>query len=166
MGIIFDKPLIGVAMCHLHPLNLALGETEAIRCHGGRIYERSVATEVKYGAPNRVKTVRGKASATFVIFAGKAYLPSQLEPRLKSMACGSQIVASEPLSRDRVLALLPNNYCVEDCNYLLDYLRPTANNQLLYGGGVVYGARKPQDIEALIRPKLLRTLPAAARHSV
>lgn len=146
---------------HLHPLNLALGEAEAIRRHGGRLYERSAATEVRYGTPNLVKTAQGEVSATFVIFAGNAYLPSPLEPRLKgkSMACGSQIVASEPLSRDQALALLPNNHCVEDCNYLLDYFRLTADNRLLYGGGVVYGAREPENIEALIRPKLLRTFP-------
>lgn len=146
---------------HLHPLNLALGEAEAIRRHGGRIYEQSAAMEVKYGAPHRVKTAKGEVSATFVIFAGNAYLPSQLEPRLtrKSMPCGSQIVTTEPLTRDQALGLLPNNYCVEDCNYLLDYFRLTADNRLLYGGGVVYGAREPDDIEALIRPKLLRTFP-------
>ncbi|WP_343551242.1 FAD-binding oxidoreductase [Pantoea sp.] len=146
---------------HLHPLNLALGEAEAIRRHGGRIYEQSSALEVKYGAPHRVKTAKGEVTATFVIFAGNAYLPSQLEPRLsrKSMPCGSQIVTTEPLTRDQALGLLPNNHCVEDCNYLLDYFRLTADNRLLYGGGVVYGAREPDDIEALIRPKLLRTFP-------
>ncbi|WP_193718005.1 NAD(P)/FAD-dependent oxidoreductase [Pantoea dispersa] len=146
---------------HLHPLNLALGEAEAIRRHGGRIYEQSAALAVTYGAPNRVKTAQGEVSATFVIFAGNAYLPSQLEPRLgrKSMPCGSQIVTTEPLSRDQALGLMPNNHCVEDCNYLLDYFRLTADNRLLYCGGVVYGAREPEDIEALIRPKLLRTFP-------
>lgn len=146
---------------HLHPLNLALGEAEAIRRHGGRIFEQSAALAVHYGAPHRVKTSKGEVSATFVIFAGNAYLPAELEPRLsrKSMPCGSQIITTEPLSRDQALALLPNNYCVEDCNYLLDYFRLTADNRLLYGGGVVYGARDPGDIDALIRPKLLRTFP-------
>lgn len=146
---------------HLHPLNLALGEAEAIRRHGGRIFEQSAALAVNYGAPHRVKTAKGEVSATFVIFAGNAYLPAELEPRLsrKSMPCGSQIITTEPLSRDQALALLPNNYCVEDCNYLLDYFRLTADNRLLYGGGVVYGARDPGDIDALILPKLLRTFP-------
>ncbi|NIF20476.1 MULTISPECIES: NAD(P)/FAD-dependent oxidoreductase [Pantoea] len=146
---------------HLHPLNLALGEAEAIRRHGGRIYEHSPAVAVNYGTPHRVRTPAGEVSATFVLFAGNAYLPGTLEPRLshKSMPCGSQIVTTEPLSRDLALTLLPNNYCVEDCNYLLDYFRLTADNRLLYGGGVVYGARDPADIAALIRPKLLRTFP-------
>ncbi|MGD8162245.1 NAD(P)/FAD-dependent oxidoreductase [Pantoea sp. FN0307] len=146
---------------HLHPLNLALGEAEAIRRHGGRIYEQSAVEKVTYGTPNIVKTARGDVSAKFVIFAGNAYLAPELEPRLsrKSMPCGSQIVTTEPLSVDQALALLPDNYCVEDCNYLLDYFRLTADNRLLYGGGVIYGAREPQDIAALIRPKLLKTFP-------
>jgi gamma-glutamylputrescine oxidase len=61
------------------------------------------------------------------------------------------------------LSLLPNNFCVEDCNYLLDYFRLTADNRLLYGGGVVYGARDPADIDALILPKLLKTFPQLKR---
>ncbi|MCX8965807.1 FAD-binding oxidoreductase [Erwinia psidii] len=149
---------------HLHPLNLALGEAEAIRRHGGRIYEHSEVTGVSYDHPHRVSTAQGNVSAKYVIFAGNAYLAPHLEPRLagRSIPCGSQIVASEPLPADRALALLPNNYCVEDCNYLLDYFRLTADNRLLYGGGVIYGAREPQDIVSLIRPKLLKTFPQLA----
>ena len=73
---------------------------------------------------------------------------------------GSQIVVTEPLTEQQARSLIKNNYCVEDCNYLLDYYyRLTADNRLLYGGGVVYGAREPDDIEQLIRPKILKTFP-------
>lgn len=146
---------------HLHPLNLALGEAEAIRRHGGRIFEQSPVVSVHYGEPHRVKTPQGEAVAKYVIFAGNAYLSPELEPRLSrtSMPCGSQIITTEPLSQDQALSLLPGNHCVEDCNYLLDYFRLTADNRLMYGGGVVYGAREPVDIAALIRPKLFRTFP-------
>ncbi|MBE8211363.1 FAD-binding oxidoreductase, partial [Leptospira borgpetersenii serovar Ballum] len=51
------------------------------------------------------------------------------------------------------------NNCVEDCNYLFDYYWLSAENSLLYGGGVVYGARDPDDIDRLIMPKLLKTFP-------
>ncbi|WP_147198787.1 FAD-binding oxidoreductase [Pantoea sp. CCBC3-3-1] len=149
---------------HLHPLNLALGEAEAIRRHGGRIYEKSEVTSVQYGSPHQVTTATGNVSAKYLIFAGNAYLAPHLEPRLsrKSIPCGSQIITTEPLSADKALALLPNNRCVEDCNYLLDYYRLTADNRLLYGGGVIYGAREPGDIKELIRPKLLKTFPQLA----
>lgn len=83
---------------HIHPLNLALGEAEAIRNHGGRIYEESEVISVDYGNPHQVKTAKGQVTAKFVIFAGNAYLAPHLEPRLTrlSIPCGSQIVATEP----------------------------------------------------------------------
>jgi hypothetical protein len=96
-----------------------------------------------------------------VIVAGNAYLGDKLEPELakRSMPCGTQVVTTAPLSEEVARSLIPKNYCVEDCNYLLDYYRLTADNRLLYGGGVVYGARDPDDVERLIMPKLLKTFP-------
>ncbi len=41
----------------------------------------------------------------------------------------------------------------------LDYYRLIADNRLPYGGGVVYGARDPDDVERLVVPKLLKTFP-------
>jgi gamma-glutamylputrescine oxidase len=96
-----------------------------------------------------------------VIVAGNAYLGDKLEPELakRSMPCGTQVVTTAPLSEEVARSLIPKNYCVEDCNYLLDYYRLTGDNRLLYGGGVVYGARDPDDVERLIMPKLLKTFP-------
>ncbi|QCR35576.1 FAD-binding oxidoreductase [Nissabacter sp. SGAir0207] len=146
---------------HLHPLNLALGEAEAIRRHGGRIYEHSAVTRIDYGSPARVHTAQGEVKARFVVLAGNAYLGDRLEPRLSrlSMPCGSQIVATAPLPESVARTLLPNRYCVEDCNYLLDYFRLTADRRLLFGGGVIYGARDPAEIDPLILPKLHKTFP-------
>ena len=146
---------------HLHPLNLAQGEAEAVRRHGGRLFEQSAVTHIDYGQPNKLHTALGSVSASLVILAGNAYLGEKLEPRLSrlSMPCGSQIITTEPLSADMALSLLPDNYCVEDCNYLLDYFRLTADNRLLYGGGVVYGAQDPADIDARILPLMLKTFP-------
>lgn len=75
------------------------------------------------------------------------------------MPCGTQVITTERLSEDLARSLIPKNYCVEDCNYLLDYYRLTADNRLLYGGGVVYGARDPDDVERLVVPKMLKTFP-------
>ncbi|EZI30253.1 FAD-binding oxidoreductase [Pseudomonas extremaustralis] len=146
---------------HVHPLNLALGEASAIIGLGGRIFEQSAAENITYGEPNVVRTAKGVVRAKYLLIAGNAYLPQNLDPRVtrKSMPCGSQIVVTEPLSEKVARSLITHNYCVEDCNYLLDYYRLTADNRLLYGGGVVYGAREPHDIEQLIRPKILKTFP-------
>src|SRR5690606_41145125 len=64
-----------------------------------------------------------------------------------------------PISEDLAKSLLPQDYCVEDCNYLLDYYRLSGDKRLIFGGGVVYGARDPANIEAIIRPKMLKTFP-------
>jgi len=146
---------------HLHPLNLALGEAEALRRHGARIYERSAVTHIDHGDPTLVHTATGTVNAKFVILAGNAYLSSPLAPPLErlSLPCSSHIVVTQPLSADRAMSLLPNNYCVEDCNYLLDYFRLTADHRLLYGGGMTYGAKHPPSIDDIILPKLYRTFP-------
>ncbi len=145
---------------HVHPLNLALGEAAAVASLGGAIYEQSAATRIEHGARPVVHTAAGEVAARFVIVAGNAYLGNLL-PQLaaKSMPCGTQVLTTEPLSDELAASLLPQDYCVEDCNYLLDYFRLSADKRLIYGGGVVYGARDPADIEAIIRPKMLKTFP-------
>ncbi|TXI32318.1 MAG: FAD-binding oxidoreductase [Aquipseudomonas alcaligenes] len=145
---------------HIHPLNLALGEAAAVESLGGVIYEQSPAVRIERGANPVVHTPEGRVKAKFIVVAGNAYL-GNLVPELaaKTMPCGSQVVATEPLSEEVAKSLLPQDYCVEDCNYLLDYFRLTGDRRLIYGGGVVYGAKDPANIEAMIRPMMLKTFP-------
>ena len=148
---------------HIHPLNLALGEAAALESLGGVIHEHSAVTDIVHGQPATVKTDQGEVRAAFVVLAGNAYLGG-LVPELgaKSMPCGSQIIATEPLDDEVAKRLLPQDNCVEDCNYLLDYFRLSGDKRLIYGGGVVYGARDPANIERLIRPNMLKTFPQLA----
>ncbi|MGS0727822.1 NAD(P)/FAD-dependent oxidoreductase, partial [Shewanella sp. 0m-11] len=145
---------------HIHPLNLALGEAHAVESLGGKIYEDSAVIKVEEGDNPVVHTANGSVKSKFVVVAGNAYLGG-LMPKLqvKSMPCGTQVITTEPLSAELAKSLLPQNYCVEDCNYLLDYFRLSGDNRLIYGGGVVYGARDPADIKSIIRPKMLKTFP-------
>ncbi|WP_152205536.1 NAD(P)/FAD-dependent oxidoreductase [Marinobacter changyiensis] len=148
---------------HIHPLNLALGEAAAFESLGGVIHEHSQVVAVNPGEPAEVVTDHGRVRARFVVVAGNAYLGG-LIPQLgaKSMPCGSQIIATEPLDAELAKRLLPEDDCVEDCNYLLDYYRLSGDKRLIYGGGVVYGARDPDNIERLIRPNMLKTFPELA----
>lgn len=148
---------------HIHPLNLALGEAAALESLGGVIHEHSAVTNIHHGQPAVVQTATGEVSARFVVLAGNAYLGG-LVPELgaKSMPCGSQIIATEPLDEALASRLLQQDNCVEDCNYLLDYFRLSGDRRLIYGGGVVYGARDPANIERLIRPNMLKTFPELA----
>ena len=145
---------------HFHSLNLALGEAAAFESLGGVIYEQSPVTQIERGVNPIVRTANGSVKARIVVVAGNAYL-GNLVPELsaKSMPCGSQVVTTAPLSQEMARSLLPQDYCVEDCNYLLDYYRLTGDNRLLFGGGVIYGARDPANVEAIIRPKLEKTFP-------
>lgn len=145
---------------HIHPLNLALGEAAAVESLGGVIHEQSPATRIERGANPVVHTPKGRVKAKFVVVAGNAYLGNLLpELSAKSMPCGTQVITTEPLSDELAQSLLPQDYCVEDCNYLLDYYRLSGDKRLIFGGGVVYGARDPSNIEAIIRPKMLKTFP-------
>ncbi len=144
---------------HFHPLRLAQGEAAAVESLGGRIHEQTRVTRIERGETAVVHTAQGQVRAKFVVVACNAYIGA-LEPQLqqRTMPCGTQVVATEPLG-ERARQLLPGDHCIEDCNFLLDYYRLSADGRLLYGGGVVYGAREPAHIEALIRPKLLKTFP-------
>ncbi|MEZ8018362.1 FAD-binding oxidoreductase [Vibrio splendidus] len=140
---------------HIHPLKLALGEAAAFVSLGGQIFEQSAVTSIEKGISPVARTANGSVKSKYLVLAGNAYLGG-LAPNIsnKAIPCGTQVVATEPLTDEQLKQVLPSDYCVEDCNYLLDYFRLSADKRLLFGGGVVYGARDPQDIESLIRPKL------------
>ncbi|MDF2177052.1 FAD-binding oxidoreductase [Aliiglaciecola sp. CAU 1673] len=145
---------------HIQPLKLCLGEARIIQSMGGQVFEQSPVTKIEKGQTVTVHTEKGRVKAKFLVVGANAYLTHVLpELTKRNMPCGTQIVTTEVLGEEHCRELLPTNYCVEDCNYLLDYYRTTADHRLLYGGGVVYGARDPADIEALIRPKLEKTFP-------
>lgn len=156
-GLLIDK-----SGGHIHPLNLALGEAAAVEQLGGTIHEDSAVTRIERGAKPVVHTASGKVTAKFVIVACNAYI-GDLEPALaaKTMPCGTQVIATEPLGK---LAdeLLPSDYCVEDNNFLLDYFRLSGDKRMIYGGGVIYGARDPAHIDSIIRPKMTKTFPQLA----
>jgi gamma-glutamylputrescine oxidase len=155
----YEAILIDASGGHIHPLNLALGEARALESLGGTICEESRVTRIERGARPVVHTAGGQVSARFVIVACNAYL-GDLEPALsaKSMPCGTQVVATEPLG-ERWRDILPTDHCVEDNNFLLDYYRLSGDKRLIFGGGVIYGARDPARIEALVRPNLEKTFP-------
>lgn len=144
---------------HFHPLNLALGEAAALESLGGAIHENCAVVKIDRGEPATVHTAQGNVRARYVIVACNAYI-GDLEPKLsaKSMPCGTQIITTEPLG---TLAdeLVPSDHCVEDNNFLLDYFRLTADKRMLFGGGVVYGARDPKEVTSLIRPQMEKVFP-------
>ncbi len=145
---------------HIHPLNLVLGEAAAATALGAQIFEGSRVISVNEGEKQTVRTPEGTVTAVYVLVCGNAYL-SPLLPAINSrmMPVSSQVMATEPLGASLIGELLPANYCVEDANYILDYYRRTADNRLLYGGGIGYGGNDPKDLTSVIRPNMLKTFP-------
>lgn len=145
---------------HIHPLNLVLGEASAFEELGGRIHEQSRVISVDQSGKPVVRTGHGTVRCDYLLVCGNAYIGGLL-PEIggKIMPVSSQQIATAPLGPELMERLLPANYCVEDANYILDYFRRTADNRLLYGGGVGYGGSDPASIVDTIRPKLARTFP-------
>ena len=124
--------MIDYSGAHLHPLKLALGEAAAVESLGGRIFEQSRVVSVDYSGPQPVaKTASGQVRCKNLVICGNAYLGD----------------------------ILPTDVCVEDCRYILDYFRLSADNRLIFGGGVLYGGRDAKDIAARIRPNMLKIFP-------
>ena len=149
---------------HLHPLNLCLGEAAAIESQGGRIFERSAVTGISDdGDRKRVHTAEGSVLANRVVVCGNAYLGNVL-PQItnKIMPVSTQIVTTEMLGESVCRELMPADTCIEDCNYMLDYYRITADHRLLFGGGSTYGGATPDNIIAKILPKMKKVFPSLA----
>ena len=158
----YEAILLDASGGHFHPLNLCLGEAAALETNAGRIFEHSAVTRIERAAQPVVHTADGSVRAKFVIVACNAYI-GDLEPKLAamSMPCGTQIVATERLG-PLAEKLLPSDYCVEDNNFLLDYFRLSGDQRMIYGGGVIYGARDPAHVESIIRPNMVKTFPQLA----
>ncbi len=145
---------------HLHPLNLVLGEAAACEQLGAQIFEQSAVTRIDRGSQLHFHTATGCVSARFGVIAGNAYL-GKLVPELaaKSMPCGTQVITTDVLGAQRCAELMPAGLCVEDCNYVLDYYRMTADHRLLFGSGVTYGGGDPASIERFLRPRIEAVFP-------
>ncbi len=145
---------------HIHPLNLVLGQAAAIEKLGGSIHEQSRVTRVDRGAKPVAYTAGGKVTAKTIVVCGNAYIGDavpELAPRFMSVS--SQIITTEPLGPQLAAQLMPKGYCLEDCNFLLDYYRITGDHRLLFGGGVIYSGSEPKDIVRRLVPHVERTFP-------
>jgi len=148
---------------HLHPLNLCLGEAAAAAEQGVVIHERTPVLEVQHGSPAVVETPGGRVTADKVVLAGNAYL-GRSERRLYGsvIPAGSYIIATEPLGEALAAELLPQDMACCDQRVGLDYFRLSADRRLLFGGLCNYSGRDPRDIEATLRPNMLRVFPQLA----
>lgn len=155
--------LVDMGSGHVHPLNLVQGEAAAAASLGVKIFEQALVTKVVQGEPNVVHTATGKVTADTLVICGNAYVAG-LDPVLegKVLPAGSYVMATEPLSDEQAKRVLPQNMAVCDQKVGLDYYRLSADNRLLFGGICNYSGRDPKNIEAVLRPHLVKVFPYLA----
>ena len=149
---------------HLHPLNFALGIARAAEAAGARIFENSRVISIDQDpSPAIVRTETGSVRAETVILAGNGYmhgLAPDLERRV--LPINNFILATEPLSDDRVQSLIPGRECASDSRHVINYWRISADNRMVFGGGENYSQKFPSDIAGFVRPYMLKIYPQLA----
>ncbi|QAY93303.1 FAD-binding oxidoreductase [Pseudomonas sp. ACM7] len=160
---VYAGGLVDMGSGHLHPLNLVLGEALLAQSLGVQIFEQSPVLELIHGSTVQVRCAGGTVRAGSLVLACNAHL-EELEPKLsgKVLPAGSYIIATEPLAPDVAAQLIPQNLALCDQKVGLDYYRLSADRRLLFGGACHYSGRDPADIEAYMRPHMLKVFPQLA----
>ena len=148
---------------HLHPLNYALGMADAAIKNGAILHENTVVESYQEDKTTRVQTNRGTVEAESIVLACNGYL-GKLEQRLSGriMPINNFIVATEPLSDERVNEINPQDIAFADSRFVVNYYRLSADKRLLFGGGENYSSRFPLDIESFVRKPMLKVYPQLA----
>ncbi|MDF1721841.1 MAG: FAD-binding oxidoreductase [Minwuia sp.] len=159
----FHGGLLDPGAGHVHSLKYCLGLARAAAAAGAMLHEDVPALSVD---PERgiVVTPQGRIRAEHVVIAANAYFDGLLpnvEPR--ALGVGTWVMTTAPLAPEVRDHLLPGNECVCDDNAVLDYFRFTADNRLLFGGGVSYLGREDGPAAAgLLRRRIAATYPELA----
>jgi gamma-glutamylputrescine oxidase len=154
--------LLNMGNGHLHPLNLCIGEAQAAVSLGATIYEQSPVLRIEHGDKPRVITGQGSVTADFVVIAGNAYHFVERKLRGNLFPLNSYVISTEPLSRDLVATINPQDLAVCDPNFMLKYFRLTADKRLLFGGRCNYTGADPEVIRKHLVPKLVSIYPGLA----
>ena len=145
---------------HLHPLNYALGLTDAALAAGASIYQSTVVEGFEEGSPNRIMTKQGIVEADSIVLACNGYL-GKLEPRLsgKIMPINNFVIATEPLSEAQLTEINPRDVAIADSRFVVNYYRLSADKRMLFGGGENYRQNFPDDIAGFVRKPMLQVYP-------
>ncbi len=159
---VFRGGMLEMASAHLHPLNYALGLAAAARTVGVQLYERSRVSGYDQATPSTVRTEQGSVKARYVVLACNAYL-GKLEPRIagRIMPINNFVLATEPLSEQRQALFNPQDLCMYDAKFVVNYWKLTGDGRFLFGGGENYTRRFPADIKSFVRKYLLQLYPTA-----
>jgi gamma-glutamylputrescine oxidase len=145
---------------HLHPLKFTQGLARAAEAAGASIYEGTRAIGFEEGRTVLVRAPQGEVRCRHLVLCCNAYLGS-LAPAVarRILGVGTYIIATGPLEAARAQRLLPSDAAIADINWILDYLRLSADRRILFGGRVSYSALEPRRLAASMRRRMVRIFP-------
>lgn len=149
---------------HLHPLNFARGLAAAAEKAGARIFEHSPVLSLDEEAAGvSLRGDEGFVAADRVLLATDAFT-AELAPSLAKYIgqLESFIIATAPLGDALNAQVLPSDAAVADTRHVLDYYRKSEDGRMLFAGRESYW-RVPEDIESVVRPRMLRVYPMLER---
>jgi gamma-glutamylputrescine oxidase len=148
---------------HLNPLKYTLGLADAARAAGVAIFEQTPVIGLEKNEPVVVRSPNGRVRARYMVLCGNALL-GNLVPQLyrRIMPVKTYVIATQPLGRERAIALIRNDCGVTDLNFILDYFRRSSDNRLLFGGRVSYSGRDTLDTARATRARMLQVFPQLA----
>lgn len=164
---VFRGGVVEYASAHLHPLNYALGLASAARDLGVEIHEQSRVTAYDRKSPTRVRTADGEVRARYVVLGCNGYL-GRLEPRIagRIMPINNFMLATAVLDTALQRSLNPEDLCMYDARFVVNYWKLSGDGRMLFGGGENYTRRFPSDIRAFVRRYLLQHYPQLADTTV
>ena len=146
---------------HLHPLKYALGLADAALSLNVKIFESSPAVKIGNGK-NSIEIISnaGKVTAKNLAVCCNAYIKGlNLGIESKIMPVDTYIVGTRPLSPNLQGSVLPNDYCVSDTNFDLNYYRLSENKNMLFGGGVSYSLKNVEGLKLRTKKQLVKVFP-------
>ena len=75
------------------------------------------------------------------------------------MPCETYIVCTENLNSSLQEQVLPNNYCVTDTNFDLNYYRLSASKRMIFGGAVGYSLKNVEGLKKRTKRQLDKVFP-------
>ena len=146
---------------HLHPIKYALGLVKAAEKLNVKLYERSVVTKINQTSHAvEVLTDRGMVKAKKIAVCCNAYIKGlNLGIENRIMPCATYIVCTEPLSQNLQREILPNDYCVSDTNFDLNYYRLSDSKRMIFGGAVGYSLKIVEGLKKRTKRQLNKVYP-------
>ena len=146
---------------HLHPLKYAIGLMHAAQNLGVKMYENSSVKKINEDKSNvEALLTSGKVKAKKLAICCNAYLEElNMNFENRVMPCETYIVCTEHLNSTLQEQVLPNDYCVSDTNFDLNYYRLSASKRMIFGGAVGYSLKNVEGLKKRTKRQLDKIFP-------